>query len=82
MMRAFSSVVLLGLVAGATLGSGHAAAATCSYRAFSGDEDNVLRAYIGFYGRPADAPGLSFWANRLKTEGSALTSIVQAFGVS
>jgi len=80
-MRIHCSVALLGVLTAAMLSPLEANAA-CTYRAFTGDEDNVLRAYISYYGRPADRPGLMYWGNRLHAEGGVLTSIVQAFGVS
>lgn len=55
--------------------------ADCLAREFSAAESDVLSAYIAFYGRPADPGGLTYWADRLQTEGS-LSSIIQAFGNS
>ncbi len=55
--------------------------AACSARPFSSAEDNVIGAYIAYYGRPADPGGLDYWADRLRREGS-LDSIIEAFGES
>lgn len=44
--------------------------------------DVVQKAYIAYYGRPADAEGLLFWANQLDSVGGNLTAIVEAFGNS
>lgn len=41
-----------------------------------------MRAYIAYYGRPADAGGLTYWAERLIAEGGSLSSIIQSFGTS
>ncbi|MCX7823506.1 MAG: DUF4214 domain-containing protein [Syntrophobacterales bacterium] len=41
----------------------------------------VQRAYIAYYGRPADPGGLDYWSRRLANEGS-LSSIMQEFGNS
>lgn len=58
------------------------AQATCESREFSDLENQVLNAYIAYYGRPADPSGLAFWANRLREEHGNLDSIIVAFGVS
>ena len=60
----------------------HPAFASCSSGAFSGAEDNVMRAYVAYYGRPADSSGLAYWANRMVLEGGSLDSIIADFGVS
>lgn len=54
---------------------------TCSFRSFSNAEDNVIAAYIAYYGRPADPGGLTYWSDRLISEGT-LNIIIQAFGES
>ncbi|PID44030.1 MAG: peptidase S8 and S53, subtilisin, kexin, sedolisin [Gammaproteobacteria bacterium] len=55
--------------------------AACDSRAFNRNEDQVVNAYIAYYGRPADTGGLAYWADRLQREQS-LASIIDAFGVS
>jgi len=42
----------------------------------------VQKVYVAYYGRPADPPGLAFWAAKMDTEGGSLTSIIAAFGTS
>jgi len=49
---------------------------------FNQFENTVLRAYISYYGRPADAGGLAFWSEELESEGGDLDSIIQGFGSS
>ena len=51
-------------------------------RAFTDSEERVLQAYVAYYGRPADAGGLAYWAGRLEEEGGSLASIIDAFGES
>lgn len=41
-----------------------------------------MRAYMAYYGRPADSGGLDYWSNRMASEGGSLGSIITAFGVS
>ncbi len=72
---ALTGSVLSLFFSGAVLGA-------CQVDGFSSSEDQVLRAYIAYYGRPADPGGLDFWADRLDSEGGSLTSIIEAFGVS
>jgi len=42
----------------------------------------VQKAYIAYYGRPADIGGLTYWADRLNAAGGNLSAIIQAFGTS
>lgn len=49
----------------------HPAFSGCNFRTFSDVEDNVTRAYIAYYGRPADSGGLAYWTNRMVSEGGA-----------
>lgn len=51
------------------------------YGASSEHYKEVQRAYIAYYGRPADPGGLEYWADKLSKEGS-LASIIQSFGNS
>ena len=55
---------------------------TCQARAFSAGEERVLGAYIAYYGRPADAGGLAYWAKRMSDEGGSIWSIIEPFGNS
>jgi CSLREA domain-containing protein len=75
---------LTALAAAAVLASaaGAQALAACNPRPFTPSEDNVLRGYVAYYGRPADSVGLAYWAKQLDHEGGSLSSIIQAFGVS
>ena len=45
-------------------------------------EDWVHKAYVAYYGRPADPTGLDYWACRMDDEGRVLASILDAFGTS
>ena len=42
----------------------------------------VQKAYIAFYGRPADKVGLEYWAGQLNTANGNLSTIINAFGTS
>lgn len=42
----------------------------------------VQKAYIAFYGRPADPSGLTYWATRIDAAGGNISSIITAFGNS
>lgn len=42
----------------------------------------VQKAFVAYYGRPADPAGLGYWANRMDQEGGSLSSIVAEFGTS
>jgi hypothetical protein len=42
----------------------------------------VQRAYVAYYGRPADPAGLAYWASRMDAEGGSLSAIIAAFGSS
>ena len=42
----------------------------------------VQKAYIAYYGRPADPAGLAFWASDLEANGLRLERIINAFGNS
>ena len=42
----------------------------------------VQKAYVAFYGRPADYAGQQFWAQVLEQSGGNLASIIDAFGAS
>jgi hypothetical protein len=44
--------------------------------------DYVQKAYVGYYGRPADPAGQSYWATRMDAEGQKLNAIIGAFGYS
>ena len=44
--------------------------------------DLVQKAYIAYYGRPADPAGTNFWACQLDGQGGDLSGIIQSFGVS
>ena len=42
----------------------------------------MQKAYVSYYGRPADPGGLGYWAARMDAEGGSLTAIIAAFGYS
>jgi hypothetical protein len=42
----------------------------------------VQKAYVAYYGRPADPGGLGYWATRMDAEGGSLNAIIGAFGYS
>jgi hypothetical protein len=42
----------------------------------------VQKAYVAYYGRPADPSGLTYWAGRMDGEGGSLNAIIAAFGYS
>ncbi|WP_374485333.1 DUF4214 domain-containing protein [Zoogloea sp.] len=44
--------------------------------------DTVQKAYIAFYGRPADYAGQQYWASVLDQNGGNLAAIIDAFGNS
>ncbi|ABE36753.1 hypothetical protein DR64_7573 [Paraburkholderia xenovorans LB400] len=44
--------------------------------------DLIQELYIAYYGRPADAGGLTFWATTLEQNGGSLASVVNAFATS
>jgi glucose/arabinose dehydrogenase len=44
--------------------------------------DYVQKAYVAYYGRPADPGGQSYWAARMDAEGGSLNAIITAFGNS
>ena len=56
--------------------------ASCVDRGFSELEEDVLDAYIGYYGRPAGPGGLEFWTDELEERGGDLGTIIDAFGTS
>jgi hypothetical protein len=47
-----------------------------------GYADIVQKAYIAYYGRPADPAGLSFWIDRLEQAAGDLGAIIEDFGNS
>ncbi len=44
--------------------------------------DYVQKAYVAYYGRPADPGGHVYWAVRMDAEGGSLDAIIAAFGNS
>jgi len=42
----------------------------------------VQKAYVAYYGRPADPAGLGYWAGKIVQENNSLASIIGAFGNS
>lgn len=54
----------------------------CNSRNYDDIENQVQLAYIGYYGRPADAGGLRYWVDRLRKENGQIGSIIEAFGNS
>jgi YD repeat-containing protein len=54
--------------------------AACAPSAYS--RDYVQKAYVAYYGRPADPAGQAYWAARMDAEGQSLDAIIGAFGYS
>jgi len=53
------------------------------YRLLDSSDDNaVQKAYIAYYGRPADSGGQDFWVTQLMANDSKLSSIINTFGNS
>lgn len=46
------------------------------------NQDTIERLYIAYYGRPADAAGLTFWADALNRVGGDPTKLINDFGTS
>ena len=44
--------------------------------------EQVEKAYLAYYGRPADPQGLDYWSFRLANAGGDLSAIINAFGAS
>jgi hypothetical protein len=44
--------------------------------------DYVQKAYVAYYGRPADPAGQAYWAGRMDVEGGSLNAIIGQFGYS
>ena len=44
--------------------------------------DSMFKAYIAYFGRPADPAGLQFWVDKINQSGSAVTDMVNNFGNS
>jgi hypothetical protein len=44
--------------------------------------DYVQKAYVAYYGRPADPAGQAYWAARMDAAGGSLSAIIDAFGNS
>lgn len=42
----------------------------------------VQKAYVAYYGRPADPAGLTYWAVKMDGQGGSLQAIIDAFGNS
>jgi hypothetical protein len=53
-----------------------------STRAAADYYDTVQKAYIAYYGRPADSGGLEFWAGRVSDANGDISAIMDAFGNS
>jgi len=54
----------------------------CQARTFSFAEEQLLTAYIAYYGRPADAAGLTWWVNYMNSHGGTIQAIIDTFGKS
>lgn len=55
---------------------------TLANAATDASKEWVQKAYVAYYGRPADPGGLEYWANRMDAEGGSLASIIGEFGNS
>ncbi len=54
----------------------------CTVRSFSFVEEEVLKAYLGYYGRHVDLGGFTYWSERFESSGGNLSVIIEPFGVS
>lgn len=50
--------------------------------ASTASQEQVQKAFIAYYGRPADSGGLNYWAGRLDAVGGNWSEIIEAFGNS
>ena len=57
-------------------------AATFIYTGSAYSFDYVQKAFVAYYGRPADPEGQAYWAGRMDAEGQSLRAIIGAFGYS
>ncbi len=67
-----------------SMNAAKSATATFKYIGAGSDysRDYVQKAYVAYYGRPADPSGQSYWAGRMDAEGQSLNAIIGAFGYS
>jgi len=56
--------------------------ASFAFTGSTGAFDYVQKAYVAYYGRPADPPGQGYWAGRVDAEGGSISAIIDAFGNS
>ncbi|PID44319.1 MAG: hypothetical protein CSA52_00285 [Gammaproteobacteria bacterium] len=56
--------------------------ADCTARNFHNSENEVVDAYIAYYGRVPDAGGLAYWTDQIEQQKGSLKSIIDAFGNS
>jgi hypothetical protein len=56
--------------------------ATFVYTGSAYSFDYVQKAFVAYYGRPADPAGQAYWAGRMDAEGRKLEPIIDAFGDS
>ena len=56
--------------------------ATFIYTGSSNAYDYVQKAYIAYYGRPADPEGQAYWAGQMDEQGGSLAAILSPFGNS
>jgi hypothetical protein len=56
--------------------------ATFVYTGSAYSYDYVAKAFVAYYGRPADPGGQAYWAGRMDAEGRSLNAIIAAFGSS
>lgn len=54
----------------------------CSDYWLSENEGLILNAYLAYYGRPADLPGLTYWAGRLESGAENFNAVLKAFSIS
>lgn len=73
MRKIFSNIAVLLAVLITVLIPHYSRAATADYW------DTVQKIYIGYYQRPADPVGLTYWAERLDQAGGNLNEIIAAF---
>jgi hypothetical protein len=56
--------------------------ATFTYTGSTASFDYLQKAYVAYYGRPADPAGQAYWSGQMDLAGGSLAAIIDAFGNS
>ena len=56
--------------------------ANFTYTGTAWSRDYVQKAYVAYYGRPADPQGQAYWAGQMDLQGGSIAAIIDAFGAS